>query len=350
MNIAGRKSLISMSQMGIQKWRIVSIMDYDEMNSPLEAAQRATITAFVLITLGLLIVIPFISGSITKPIVAIKELMSRVTEGDLSVRAEREEAADEFSQLSASFNSMVEQLSELMKTVSDLKVREMALVLRQKEALIMAFQNQINPHLLYNTLDIRKSIAYLEDVPQIVTMTTNLAGIYRYNARFSDTEVTLHDEIAHLENYLKIIKVRFPKTFESRITVSEAHHSCLCQRLILQPIAENVVKYAIEPRGGKGAVTVSSSLDGNDLVIKIADDGPGIPEERLISLKQQFDDVSNTTIKYNEGNDNHGLFNVHARLVLKYGNIYGLHIDSVDGRSTVVSVRIPFRGKNSKIG
>jgi len=345
MKIAGKKSLVSMSQMGTYKWRLVFVMDYSEMNGPLMAAQHATITAFLIISLILLIIIPFVTESITKPIIRIKELMGRVTKGDLSVRAEKVESTDEFNQLSCSFNSMVEQLSELMKTVSDLKIREMTLVLRQKEAIIKFFQNQINPHLLYNSLDIIKSMAYLEHIPQIVTMTTNLADVYRYNAKFSDSEVTIFDEIKYLEKYLEIIKVRFPRKFKSVISISNAHYNCLCLKLILQPITENAVKYAVEPEGGKGSIQVSSFLDGSDLVIKIADDGPGIPEEKLTSLQKQWDYISNNVIQNHKEDNSQGLSNVHTRLVLKYGNSYGLSIKSIKGSSTTVIIRIPFREK-----
>jgi len=343
MYISGVKSLVSMSGPGSQQWRIVSVVDYSEMDGELQAAQKATILVFLLIIFGLILLVPFISGTIIKPLVEFKRLMGRVAEGDLSTRAEDTQGKNEFSQLNRSFNTMTEQLSELMTTVADMKVREMELILRQKEAAIAALQNQINPHLLYNSLDIIKSIAYLEEVPKIVTMASSLGDVYRYSAQLTEAEVTLRDEILNLEKYFEIIKVRFPKNFESQILVNEAFYNCACQRLILQPIAENSVKYAVEPRGGKSVILVSAYSDGGDLIVEIADDGPGIPEKRLTFIKRQFIGNSDTINKNPKQGGGFGLSNVHARLVLKYGEKYGLRIDSFIGRATVVSVRIPYK-------
>src|SRR5665647_3090892 len=98
------------------------------------------------------------------PILTLRGLMRQVSKGDLSVQTESVPGQDELQQLFHSFNVMVKRLDELLVTNSRLQMKEMQALLKQKETMIKALQNQINPHLLYNTLGIIASMAYLEKV------------------------------------------------------------------------------------------------------------------------------------------------------------------------------------------
>ncbi len=240
------------------------------------------------------------------------------------------------------FRFHVEQLDEQLNTISNMKLEELHGKLRQREAYIQALQNQINPHLLYNTLDVIKSIALINDDELVVNMVANLADVYRYTAKISDKEVTLQEELAILEKYLEIVRIRFPKKFQSRITVDPKFFDCLLIKLSLQPIVENAVKYAVEPSGGQATIIVSAYTEDNDLIIEIADNGEGIAEAEQA-------EIFNRLQKIIPGGDLHdyvqsdslGIANVHARLLLRYGEGYGLHISSFHHRGTVVSLRIP---------
>lgn len=207
--------------------------------------------------------------------------------------------------------------------------------------MIKALQNQINPHLLYNTLGIITSMAYLEKVPVIERMARNLADVYRYTAQFTDMEVYLEEELGQLRKYLDIIHVRFPKHFQSRYFINEKFIRCRVVKFILQPIVENAVKYAIEPRGGEGVVIVSAYDEGRDLIIEVADNGPGIADAELQRITEQLEMISTTVEQNYTQQDSLGLANVHARLVLQYGNKYGIKLSSFPGRGAVVSIRIP---------
>ncbi|TDF98725.1 cache domain-containing sensor histidine kinase [Paenibacillus piri] len=337
----GNDYLIGSSRSPVTGWRIVSLVPFSEVAVGLSSARFSMLWVLGIITLLVMLVVPLLSSRFVNPILTLRGLMRQVSKGDLSVQTESVPGQDELQQLFHSFNVMVKRLDELIVTNSRLQMKEMQALLKQKETLIKALQNQINPHLLYNTLGIISSMAYLENVPVIERMARNLSDVYRYTAKFTEMEVKLEDELRQLRKYLDIIHVRFPKHFQSRFSINEKFISCRVVKFILQPIVENAVKYAIEPRGGEGVVIISAYDEGSDLVIEVADNGPGIEEQELLRITGQIEEIS-AALEQNEAQqDSLGIANVHARLVLQYGNAYGVKLTSFPGWGAVVSIRIP---------
>ncbi|CAN7744847.1 sensor histidine kinase [Paenibacillus sp. LjRoot56] len=338
----GEKVLVSTSNSTVLDWRVMAIMPFDEMASGLYSARNSTFLAFALIAVMVIFLVPLVSNLFVKPVLHLKQNMNRVYQGDYKTRAEFLEGKNEFQKLNYSFNKMVEQLDEQLNTISDLKLQDVHTRLRQKEAYIQALQNQINPHLLYNSLDVIKSIGYLHGDDLVVNMAANLADVYRYTAKISDHEVTLKEELTILEKYLEITHIRFPKKFFSQITVHPKFHDCRIVKLTAQPLVENAVKYAVEPRAGDAAILVSAYDDKDDLVIEIADNGQGISEEKMAELAHVLEKISEHVNNQEFiQTESLGIRNVHTRLYLKYGEGYGLSLSSFPNRGTVISIRIP---------
>jgi two-component system sensor histidine kinase YesM len=336
----GESYLVSVFKSEYTGWNIVSIVPYAEMAKGLRSAVFSTMITLAILTAGISLVIPYLVVQFAGPIQHIKQRMEMLSKGNLGIRAREMSTITEFQILTDSFNHMAEQLNGLMREIAEYKVKEVQLQLRQSEATVRALQNQINPHLLYNTLDIIKSIAYLEEVPLIEKIAVNLADVYRYASKWSEHEVTLKEELDTLIKYLEIVHIRYPKKFVSSVHVNEKFLNCPIIKLTIQPIVENAVKYAVEAKGGKAVIIVTAFADQQDLVIEIADNGPGIPEEKLAELRAFFncDPVSEDPFK----GESIGLANVHARLSLKYGLRYGISIDSFPERGSVISMRIPY--------
>lgn len=337
----GQRTLVAVTRSDTTGWTFVSIVPYEEMASATKHTPNTMILAFLIVAACIVLVVPFLSGAFVKPIVHLRQVMGSVERGDLQVRASYASGHDEFQYLNRSFNMMIEQVNHLLDTVSTMKLREVSLQLREKEALVKALQNQINPHFLYNSLDIIKSMAYLEDMPEIVTMARSLADFYRYTAQDMNAIVKLEEELAQLKHYLSIIHIRFPGTFRSQFSVNEKFMNCLIPKLIVQPLVENAVKYAIEAREGKGSIIVNSFDDQTDLVIEVADNGPGIRRERLEQIQAMLNKLSENALDEYGKQASLGIANVHARIVLHYGSPYGLSLDSFEGRGTVASLRLP---------
>ncbi|MGG1514582.1 cache domain-containing protein [Paenibacillus oryzisoli] len=341
----GRKSLVDVTRVEQTGWYIVAIVPYQEIASGLNSAINSSIITVVIIIICLIGIIPLILRKFIEPVKRMKSAMERVSRGDLSVRVDHISDINEFQSLSLSFNKMVEQLIESIQLVAELELKEVKLQLHQQEATIHALQNQINPHLLYNTLGIISGIASIEDSPLIGTISQNLADVYRYAASFSNMEVKLRDELTILRKYLDIIHVRFPKRFNSKVVIHEKYLDARILKLTLQPLVENAVKYGVEARGGGGAIIVTAYAEANDLIIEIADNGPGIDEAKQRTFQQELlVSMSDDPI---HGRESLGLPNVHNRIRLKYGEHYGVAIHSFPGRGTVTSIRIPLKDKET---
>ena len=179
-------------------------------------------------------------------------------------------------------------------------------------------------------------------------MAENLASLYRFTAKVEHSEITLAEELEHLKKYLEIIRIRYTKHFESKVYVDDKYLDADIVKLSLQPIVENAVKYAVEPRNGKAAVIVSAYPQGSDLIIEIADNGSGFEASRLQDLKEQLHSISSHPNHGMKSHESLGLINVHNRLVLFYGKDYGIDIHSFPKQGTVVSIKIPFKRKDNK--
>ncbi|MDQ0916468.1 two-component system sensor histidine kinase YesM [Paenibacillus sp. V4I5] len=338
----GEEYLVSYSISNLTGWKTIALVPLKEMATGLVIAQVSAVVVMALLILLIIIAVPIAANRITRPMMQLKKAMEKMQTGDLSVRAPVTPGRDEIQLLSVSFNRMAERLNELVNTVYSMELKEVQMQLLQKEATIQALQNQINPHLLYNTLDIIKSIAFLNGVPKIEKMAGNLASLYRFTARLEQKEISLEEELEQLKKYLEIIHIRFTKHFESKVYVDEKYLHARIIKLSLQPIVENAVKYAVEPRNGKAAVLVSAYPDGNDLIIEIADNGVGMDEAILLNLKERLASITSQAEQRMKSYESLGLSNVHHRLVLFYGKVYGIDIHSFPKQGTVVSVRIPF--------
>jgi two-component system sensor histidine kinase YesM len=335
--------LISSSDSELADWKLVAIVPFEDMASGIKVARNAVFASILILVAIMLIVVPIAAQRFTRPLRRLKQLMEMAEQGNLSVKADVVPGKDEIQLLGHSYNRMTSRLSELIETVGRMKVNEMNILLKQKEAMIQALQNQINPHLLYNTLEIINSLAYLEKNERIQVIAKNLGDYYRYSASIKEPFVTLREELEHVQKYLEIVKIRFSKHFQSRLYVNEKYLDERIVKCSLQPIVENAVRHAVEPKNGVGTVIISAYHEATDLVIEVADNGNGIAADRLEGLKRQLAGIAEREGETFIDTPSVGIVNVQSRLVLQYGSKYGLSIASFENRGTIVSIRVPLR-------
>lgn len=267
-----------------------------------------------------------VSKRLTKPIQTLRSAMRSVRHGDLTVAVEAD-GEDELGQLSRSFNAMVSRLHELMeKSLQDES--------RRRKAELIALQSQINPHFLYNTLDTVVWMARQRDTEGIVNLVTALTHFFRISLSKGREFIPLSDELAHVTSYLTIQKVRYQSTLQYQVDVEADCMGVLAPKLILQPIVENAIYHGLKLKEQGGIICIRGHMDGEDLVMEVEDTGLGMLPERLSEVRQGMATESE------EGNG-YGLRNIHQRLMLCYGQEYGLRIESEYLLGTVVSFRIP---------
>ncbi|MFB9279473.1 sensor histidine kinase [Cohnella cellulosilytica] len=342
------KFLTTYSASDFTGWRIMAVVPLPEMASGLHVARNSIIMVMLFLLAFVFLIVPLLTRALLAPVMKLNKNMREVRRGDLNVTVDVLPSRDEFQMLGNNFAHMLTTLNELIDKVYRFQIREMNLELRQKDATIHALQNQINPHFLYNSLDIIKSIAFLEDVPKIERMVGNLAAFFRYTAKSDRIEVSLRDEIVHLNEYLEIIRIRFNDRHIGKNYIPEKYMDVRLVKLTVQPIVENAVKYAVEATHGEAEIIISAYDAQDDLFIEVVDNGPGIDEERMNLIREQ---LSASGDDYYEsptpGDKSVGLANVHARLKLQYGTPYGLSVVSFPGRGAAVTVRIPMQKKKN---
>lgn len=291
------------------------------------------ILKFLLMALGFSIVLILIVNKIYKhhgkPISEMLRCMRDVRHGNLTSRVEYS-GDDEIGLLGEEFNKMIEKLDEQVNHIMQMEIQV-------KDAQLMAYENQTNPHFLYNTLDLVRMMSINKENDKIENVVVSLSRILRYNLS-QETTVALADEVRCAESYFDIWYMRIGDKFEYEFDIDDSLMNCHVVKFILQPLIENAIKHGIEPMERKdGFITVIAQKHDNRIIINVADNGVGITKEKLKEIKEN--------IKNQGCSNNHiGLQNLYKRLILFYGeeNVF-MDIFSEADQATQVLIEIPYK-------
>ena len=231
---------------------------------------------------------------------------------------------DEFSEVAHQTNYMLDAL----KTLNE---RNTELLRRNNHIEIERLTAQMNPHFLYNTLEIIRTLA-LYDGARAEQVITELTKVLRYSADFSHSESLLSEDISYIQNYLNIQKVRFGDRFSCELDIAPECLSCMAPKLLLQPLLENSIKYGFR-KVMELHIHVEGRLKDGVLQFRVADNGGGMEKEKARELQEQLTthDMDSPSI---------GLRNLSRRLYLKYGERSGIEIFNQEGRGFEVLVHI----------
>jgi two-component system sensor histidine kinase YesM len=270
-----------------------------------------------------------VSNQVAKPIVALSKTMENVEENNFSVQIDASRT-DEIGILHRKYKEMINRIRELIE--KDYK-REM----ENRDAQFLALQAQINPHFLYNTLQVISGMALKKDAKEIYEMTQRLGHMFRYITNKRGDLVYIHEEVSHLNNYLHIQKLRFGDSVSIQLFVDEAVNNALIPLLSLQPIIENSFKHGFESQVEKGIIKIDIQKVFDEIEIVIEDNGVGMPTDVLADIKRKL------SVDIETQNRSIGLKNVDARIKLYFGKEYGLELTSKEAEYTRVIVRIPYK-------
>lgn len=323
----GEKRLVTVKTISYTGWKIVSVVPmrgFDVGMSDL----RLVVTLFVSIAMLMIIILnQFVSSRISKPLQKLNESVKEWENGNMNPDIYMG-GSMEVEHLGRTLRSIVGQLRQLMNDI----------VVEQEEksrSELDALQSQINPHFLYNTLD---SIVWMiegERYDDAVFMITQLASLFRISLSRGKTIISIGDEIKHAGNYMNIQERRYKDIFSVEFRIDEEIISCCTVKLIIQPLLENAIYYGVEGMDGDGVIQVIGYRKEEDIYIEVRDNGLGIPEEMVESLLTE----NNRVRKKGSGV---GLINVHNRIRLRFGNPYGLEIESRLDEGTTVRIHLPY--------
>ena len=261
---------------------------------------------------------------------AVKELESGREPVDFTVNGPYE-----VEHLSRSIQSMVSTLRHLMDDILEQEAQK-----RRSELDVL--QSQINPHFLYNTLD---SVVWMTEngrTEDAVVMLTALARFFRISLSRGSNIIPLADELEHARHYLTIQKMRYKNKFSAQISAEDSVESLYTIKLIIQPILENAIYHGMAYADGDGEIQIHAFREGEDVLIEVTDNGPGMPEE----LVEQLLSPNGPAVSGAKGSGI-GFRNVHQRIQLTFGPDYGLTILSEPDSGTTVRIRLPALDKTA---
>lgn len=192
---------------------------------------------------------------------------------------------------------------------------------------LRALKMQLHPHFLFNTLHSIAVLVRKNERGAALEMLTGLADLLRHSLEHRDRqEVTLREELDFLERYLEIEQVRFRDRLRVGFSVDPELYDAAVPNLFLQPLVENAVRHAVAPSVSRRAVEVRARRDGEQLVVAVVDDGPGLPEGWTLDVGQGL-----------------GLRNVRERLEKLYGEDGRLEVERREGGGVIATARLPLR-------
>lgn len=307
-------------------WTALSITPVSAINQSLYENLAIFLVISISILIIIIIVLNILLKKIVKPLVSLTEHMDIAQGGNLNVRASIE-SYDETGRLTKSFNELLERIKFLMSQV----VTEQE---DKRKYELQMLQAQINPHFLYNTLDSIIWMAEMKD-ESVVPMTEALAKLFRISLNKGNEFISIQDELEHVRNYLVIQSMRYLDKFEYHIVISDEVKEYKTVKLIIQPIVENCIYHGIKKKKGKGNITITAVCRGDDIIIKVSDNGVGMEPESCENIL--VGDVTSENIS----GSGIGVKNVNERIKIHFGENYGLSFESALGKGTTVSIKIP---------
>lgn len=292
----------------------------------------------VIVTLVPLLLFVSFSNRYSSRLMIVREQMHKIAGGNLMIE-DYYLGTDELGQLFQDMKATITEIQELHERILKEQKEKDQIALRQQQMQFELLASQINPHFLFNTLETIRMHALLAKQTELNNIIFKLGQTLRYLLETPSTTTTLDKELQHLEDYLEIQHFRFQDKLNYSIHV---HPNLTLQRIvllpfILQPIVENAVKHGFSTKKKGGMIKINVFTRNSNLIITISDNGCGIAAEKLDELKRELSIVKEIA------GSHIGMQNVNNRIKLYYGHEYGLHIDSVEGEGTTVSVQIPYK-------
>ncbi len=323
----GEMREVSVKSVGYTGWKLVSVTP--EKGLPLGTLKMRLFVVFVVASFLLVLVLinAFISSRITNPIQELEKSVNAIEEGELDTEVYTG-GSYEIQHLGRSIGDMAKRIKALMEDI----VTEHE---SKRKSEFDTLQSQINPHFLYNTLDIIVWMIENEQKQEAVKVVTALARFFRISLSRGRSIIPVKDELEHVRNYLMIQQMRFKNKFTYVIRAGEDVMELAGLKLMLQPLVENAIYHGMEFMDGDGEIMIRVYREGEELWFQISDNGLGMTQEQLDGLLSDRPHVSSRR------GSGIGVKNVNERIRLYFGEHYGLSIQSEPDEGTVITIRLP---------
>ncbi len=292
-------------------------------------------TFFFIVTVLVLLLLAVVINIITKTMLArfykIVHTVAKVQEGALDVRVP-DVGSDEVGALGKQINNMLDRIIVLMEE----NVKRQLLA---KNSEIRALHSQINAHFIYNVLESIKMMAEVDHKYEIADSITSLGKLLRYSMQWTSENVTIAEEIENVRDYLSLINIRFDYHIGLRADLPPYIQKQKIPKLSLQPIVENAVMHGLAEQDENTTIEITVSKTGDRLLLTVTDHGKGMSAELMANLNLS---MAQPAGKGGYPGKSIGLKNVNDRLIMAFGEGYGLSLFSLQGQYTSVNMSIPY--------
>lgn len=283
---------------------------------------------FIAVFMGLMTFAGFVFF-VVRPILELTRETKRVEHGDFTAQV-KVRSNDEIGQLGYRFNSMVEQIQRLIDHKYKLEIQN-------KHSELKALQSQINPHFLYNTLDMLRWTARLENAPDTSKSIEHLSTLFRITLSQGNMWIPLEDELKYVKSYMELQKKRLGDTFQYAIFIEAGLEESIVLKLTLEPLVENSFKHGFPQSQENKQITIRCYLKDESIIMDCLDNGVGIDKDTVNRLLQSKEEQSSYALK-----------NVHNRIKNAFGNPYGIEILEVESGAGV-RIQIPWMKDKGKL-
>ncbi|NLY19320.1 MAG: histidine kinase, partial [Clostridiaceae bacterium] len=330
-NTYGTKMMVVYDTLDTNGWKLAAVFPENELIHTIGFIKYATAIIMIVLIFVSVILSNMLARIVTEPLSQLIGKVKKVEEGNLDVVFDVN-AENEIGKLGKGITKMMERVKGLIEQVEFESNQK-------RQAEFAALQAQIKPHFLYNTLYAIKQLCKMNEMEDAVIMVSALATFFRISVSKGEEIITVKDEISHVENYLIIQHMRYKDKLKYSINIDEDLYCYSVVKLMLQPIVENAIYHGINNKRGIGTINIKGYIEyieGKDLTFEIKDDGIGIKPEKI-------NEITNLLQSKERNIDSlgMGLFNVHERIRIMFGQEYGIKIESEFQVGTTVYIRIP---------
>ncbi|MFP4376306.1 MAG: sensor histidine kinase [Spirochaetales bacterium] len=315
-------------------WRIVGVNYSEELVRNRGEIRRSYLIGAVLFVFVSVLVAVWISHRLSRPILDLRGSMKAVERGDFDISVDVS-ANNEIGDLARDFNIMIAQIKDLMRRNEEEHEEK-----RKSE--LLALQNQITPHFLYNTLDTIVWMAEGKQYENVVETVAALARLLRLSVNKGEELISVRDEIDHIRSYLTIQKLRYQDRLDFMIGVDPDILALETPKVILQPLVENAIYHGIKNKEAGGRVVVRGARVNGSVLLEVEDDGLGMDEVLMAGVTHLHAESDRGT----NGGSRVGVRNVHERIQLYFGPEYGLRYRRNAQGGTTVEVKLPVVNHN----
>ncbi|MFS0726789.1 cache domain-containing sensor histidine kinase [Paenibacillus sp. 1P07SE] len=311
-------------------WYMVKEIPLDQFSSQIFSMQVLLVVIFLISLVVIFVISYFWLKRMVGPLQVLAHKMKDMSRGELGITFAKV-PNNEFGMVIRRFNEMSLSIVDLIHKTNEMQEK-------RRELEMEALQYQINPHFLYNTLNMVRWMASAIKADNIVNSIVALGNILRPVFASKDTMCTLRDELYYLENYIKIINMRFSNSVIFEIDVDERDLNQKIPRFILQPLIENSITFGRQEDGREITIQIQAYKD-SDFIISVYDSGVGIDAHKLEEINGRLE-AGEPHATLNGTGSGIGLYNINKRIQLNYGVQYGVRLVQ-QSEGTLALVRIP---------